>query len=119
MILKQADLRFLVDVNLPKRFQFFNSDEFIHVTDINPSMSDKKIWDYSLVNNMVILTKDTDFYNFFLVNNECPKVVYFKTGNMTLKEMHKYFNEFWSKIISRLATSSFIIAFRDKIITIQ
>jgi hypothetical protein len=37
---------FLVDVNLPRKFRFFNKPNFIHVADINPSMTDKMIWDY-------------------------------------------------------------------------
>ena len=47
---------FLVDVNLPKYFQFFNSDKFIHIVDIDPSMTDSKIWQYALKNYMIILT---------------------------------------------------------------
>jgi hypothetical protein len=31
---------FLVDVNLPKKFSFFNSSDFIHVADIDPSLRD-------------------------------------------------------------------------------
>ena len=30
------ELRYLVDVNLPKHFRFFNADNFLHVVDINP-----------------------------------------------------------------------------------
>ncbi|MCD4773205.1 MAG: hypothetical protein K8R41_07485 [Bacteroidales bacterium] len=39
---------FLVDVNLPKYFQFFNTDKFFHVVDIDHSMTDSKIWQYAL-----------------------------------------------------------------------
>jgi predicted nuclease of predicted toxin-antitoxin system len=46
---KPADqFQFLVDVNLPKKFQFFHSNRFIHVVDIDPSMKDKEIWEYAL-----------------------------------------------------------------------
>ena len=37
--------KFLVDVNLPKFFSFFNDSIFMHVTDINPKMSDSEILD--------------------------------------------------------------------------
>ncbi len=37
MTSKQANqARFLVDINLPKKFSFLNSISFIHVVDINP-----------------------------------------------------------------------------------
>lgn len=54
--------KFLVDVNLPKKFKFFNTEQFIHVVDINPKMKDSEIWDYALSNDLIILTKDSDFY---------------------------------------------------------
>ena len=54
---------FLVDVNLPKHFNFFNDNRYVFVSDINLQMTDSEIWDYALKNEMVILTKDTDFYN--------------------------------------------------------
>ena len=42
------NFKFLVDVNLPKRFGFFNSPLFTHVADINPKMTDSEIWDYAI-----------------------------------------------------------------------
>jgi predicted nuclease of predicted toxin-antitoxin system len=50
------DYKFLVDVNLPKFFGFFNHANFFHVVDINPKMTDSQIWDYALSKEMVILT---------------------------------------------------------------
>lgn len=112
-------LRFLVDVNLPKKFQFFHSHQFLHVVDINPFMKDKEIWDYAIANELVILTKDTDFYELHLTNDVFPKVVYFKLGNMGLNDLHQFFQEFWPSIITKLENSSFIIAYLDKITVIR
>ena len=70
-------LSFLVDVNLPKYFSFFNNADFIFVSDINLRMTDTEIWNYALENNCVILTKDVDFYNRFLVSEKTPKVIFF------------------------------------------
>jgi predicted nuclease of predicted toxin-antitoxin system len=120
MNLKPVDeFAFLVDVNLPKKFRFFNWPNFIHVVDINPCMTDKMIWDYALKNNLVILTKDTDFYNLFLMNDICPKVIYFQIGNFTLSSLHQYFQNNWQSIISHLNTSSFIMAGIEKINVIR
>ena len=55
-------MNFIVDVNLPKRFSYFNSAQFIHAVDINDEMTDKELWDYALLKNLTILTKDADFY---------------------------------------------------------
>lgn len=120
MNLKPVDqLIFLVDVNLPKKFSYFNSIQFIHVVDIDPMMKDRALWDYALTNHLIILSKDTDFYELFLVNENCPKVVNFRIGNLTLRDLHQYFIKFWPTIVGKLDQSQFIIADLDKITIIK
>lgn len=106
---------FLVDVNLPKFFSFFNSNEFIFVSDINLQMTDTEIWNYALENKLIILTKDTDFYTRFLISGNAPKIIYFQLGNLSLKQMHHYFNDNWEKIQSEIDNSKLIIAKEAKI----
>jgi predicted nuclease of predicted toxin-antitoxin system len=103
-------LSFLVDVNLPKFFSFFNDNRFVFVADIDLQMSDTDIWNYALNNELVILTKDTDFYNRFLVSDNAPKIIYFQLGNFSLKQLHQYFNDNWEKIQSEIENSKLIIA---------
>jgi predicted nuclease of predicted toxin-antitoxin system len=102
-------VKFLVDVNLPKHFHYFNANNFYHVVDINPKMSDKEIWDYAIENKYVILTKDTDFYTRFITSTKSPRIIYFKLGNQTLKELHDFFKINWSYILSLLDNSRFIV----------
>ena len=101
---------FLVDVNLPKYFSFFNNDNFIFVSDINLQMSDTEIWNYALEKNLVILTKDVDFYNRFLVSEITPKVIFFQLGNYSLKQLYDYFNTNWSNLKTEINSSKLIIA---------
>ena len=101
---------FLVDVNLPKYFSFFNDDNFVFVSDINLKMSDAEIWDYALEKKLTILTKDTDFYNRLLISTVSPKIVHFQLGNFSLKQLHLYFNDNWTKINSEINNSKLIIA---------
>ena len=84
-------MKFLVDVNLPSKFSFFSSDEFIHVAELDPGMKDSDIWEYAKDQNLIILTKDTDFYHRAMMDNKGAKVVFFKIGNKTLAELHNYF----------------------------
>jgi len=107
--------QFLVDVNLPKRFHYFNTADFTHIADINPRMSDQEIWNYALMNNLVLLSKDADFFDLFLISDNHPKVINFRFGNLTLSDLHQYFQKFWPEIIGYLDTSSYIIARKDKI----
>ena len=112
-------MEFLVDVNLPKYFHYFNNDSFIFVADLNPRWTDQEIWNYALENNLVILTKDTDFYNRYIVSEKSPKIVYFQIGNHTLQELHLYFKANWEYIIEALSNSNLIIATDQKIVLVN
>ena len=101
---------FLVDVNLPKYFSFFNENRFVFVSDIDLQMTDTEIWNYALKTELIILTKDTDFYNRFLVSENTPKIIYFQLGNCSLKQLHQYFNDNWEKIQFEIENSKLIIA---------
>jgi predicted nuclease of predicted toxin-antitoxin system len=101
---------FLVDVSLPKYFSFFNESHFIFVSDINLRMSDTEIWNYALENELIILTKDTDFYNRLLVSENAPKVIYFQLGNFSLKQLYQYFTDNWIKIQFEIDSAKLIIA---------
>ena len=79
-----AQYRYLIDVNLPKFFGFFNSDAFEFVIDINGKLPDTDIWNYAYTNQLVIVTKDSDFYHRCLLQNEDVKVIYLKLGNQLL-----------------------------------
>lgn len=41
-------MQFIVDVNLPKHFSFFNHPDFVFAADNNLKMSDTDIWKLAL-----------------------------------------------------------------------
>lgn len=108
-------LRFLVDVNLPKYFSFFNQDNFYFVADMDLSMTDEAIWDYAKTNDLVILTKDSDFYHKALLAEIKVKVVHFQLGNTTLQDLHDYFNQNWTVILKMLQQGHLIVATQESI----
>jgi Uncharacterized protein conserved in bacteria len=112
------ELAFLVDVNLPKYFHYFNNENFIYVVDINPTWTDQEIWDYALKSNLVILTKDTDFYSRYILSEHSPKIVYFQVGNQTLKQLHLYFQNNWDNIVNALKQATLVIASQQEIIIV-
>ncbi|WP_460674693.1 DUF5615 family PIN-like protein [Larkinella ripae] len=67
-----------------KKFRFFNTPDFEFVSDIQTTLPDAQIWEYALEKNLVILTKDGDFYARALTASRKPKVIRFKLGNQTL-----------------------------------
>jgi predicted nuclease of predicted toxin-antitoxin system len=101
--------KFLVDINLPKFFGYFNDESFEFVCDINLKMTDTEIWEYALKNDLIILTKDSDFYNKFLLSENSPKIIYFLIGNFNLKQLHNYFNKNWIFISNEIVNCKIIL----------
>ncbi len=107
--------KYLIDANLSKVFSFFNSEVFVHVRDINPKMPDSEIWQYAIENNLVILSKDVDFYKRILIDKGKCKVIFLSLGNMKLAELHKYFEKNWKIIVKQIKHCNLIVAERDTI----
>lgn len=107
--------RFLVDVNLPYYFSLWNDDAYIHQLDIDDTWTDQQIWEYAREENLVIVTKDTDFYNSILISDPPPKVIHLKIGNMRLKEMHEFLNRIWSEVLELIETCKLVSVYSDRI----
>ena len=85
---------YLVDVNLPYYFSLWHNSDFVFVKDLNDTWKDTEIWNYALARGLIILTKDTDFFERVLVSKTHPKVIQICCGNLVMKEffllMEKY-----------------------------
>jgi predicted nuclease of predicted toxin-antitoxin system len=112
-------MKFIVDANLPRNFSFFNSEDFIHVTDIDPQMTDSELWQYAKNADLIILTKDSDFYYKSLLDENAARVVQFSLGNKTLSELHNYFRRFWPLILTSLPEARLIKAHEDRIVVVR
>ena len=110
---------FLVDANLPKKFRYFNHPNFTFVCDIDLTMSDTDIWNLALNQNLVILTKDADFFHKALLSKIMPKIVYLQLGNQTIAELHYFFSKHWNKIIELLPSGNLLIVYPNEVIVIQ
>ena len=108
-------MTYLVDVNLPKKFRFFNTPDFTFVVDMEATLPDTEIWTYALENNLVILTKDTDFYVRSLTAERRPKVIHFRLGNQTLAGLHHYFSTNWPLLTELIQTHSLLVAYPNRI----
>jgi predicted nuclease of predicted toxin-antitoxin system len=79
-------MKFLLDVHLPLvllSFLRWKGFEAIHVKEILQGVysSDKAISDYADAHGLVLLTKDSDFKNSFLINGSPKKVIRIVLGN--------------------------------------
>jgi len=74
-------MKFLIDENLPDCLKAWSSDDFLHVTKIAKSIPDKEIWKCPLQNDLIIVTKDSDFHERILYRDPPRKVILYDIGN--------------------------------------
>lgn len=92
--------KFLIDANLPYHFKLWNSDEFIHVVDIDETLTDEAIWEYAKNNDLTIVSKDSDFSNKIIAVSPPPHVIHIRIGNLRIHELYEFFNKNWELIVN-------------------
>lgn len=94
-------ITYLIDENMPF-LPFWNKERFVHFTDIPAIHFDTDIWNYALNNGLIIITKDSDFYNRYLSSQKNPKVVWIRTGNLKRNSSYN-----WSKMFGMMLKKCF------------
>lgn len=82
---------------------------------MNLRMPDTEIWNLALSKELIILTRDSDFYSRALLSEAKPKIIYFKLGNILIAELHEYFRKNWEQILKSLNGHSLIVATRESV----
>ena len=106
---------YILDENMPSTVPLWFNQKFVHVLDISNKFSDGDIWEYAITNNLIIVTKDVDFYNRYLSSSKYPKIIWFRTGNMKKKTFYKFIEQIWLEIEIMIQSGSFIIETEDKL----
>lgn len=107
--------KFLIDVNLPYYFGLWHTDKYIHQQDINPTAKDEEIWEYASINNLTIITKDSDFSNRILLNDPPPKVVHLRIGNMSMSKFHNVISSLWDEVLNINNSCKLVTVYQDRI----
>ena len=89
---------FLFDEHLPANIRFTPSAPIVHVSILGVSPTDTQIWHYAKQNDLVIVTKDADFSDRFMVDSSPPKVVHLRFGNMRKRVFHEFLFGVWPTI---------------------
>lgn len=110
---------FLFDENLPLNLQFTPSLPVIHVTNLGDSLSDTEIWEYALVHDFVIVTKDADFSDRIIISDPPPQVVHLRFGNMRKRDFHSFLKGVWTEIEELLKSHKLINVYLTKIEAIE
>ncbi len=108
-------MKYLIDETLPDCLEIWLSEDFLHITKISKSISDKNIWNYAAQNNLIILTKDSDFHERILYRNPPPKVILFRLGNTSIRYLENFLEIHWSLIIEQIDFAKLVVVFKDKI----
>ncbi len=107
--------RFIIDVNLPRRFHLWATSDFVFAKDFDQAWPDDEIWNHALAENLVIVTVDTDFYDRALVTAVCPKIIHFKLYNLRLRDWHPLVTRLWPQILTLVDGHQMVIVYRDRI----
>ena len=108
-------MRFLIDSNLSAKLSAWTGTSFQYVADLEPGWSDEQVWQYAMEQDLVIVTKDADFYHWALLRDPAPPIVQFKIGNMRLKVWSSFVDSTWPTIIEALASGKIIQVYGDHI----
>ena len=113
-------MKFLVDANLPPRLCGWlrsRHHEAEHLVDIDfLTATDTQIWQRGSVENLVIFSKDVDFYERALLLGVPPQVVHVAVGNCSNTLLFDVLDSEWHEIEQALASGSRLISITlDKI----
>lgn len=106
-------MKFITDAQLPKSLSdFFKSKGFdsIHTLELpeKNKTNDNQIIELAKKENRIVISKDHDFLDSFLIKSEPPKLIMVKTGKITNKELMKIFSKNLDKIIKLISESNLI-----------
>lgn len=113
-------MKFLIDANLPYKlaeslkkngFDVVHTDDFPH----KERTKDSDIRDASLEQNLIVITKDTDFLDSHVINQIPKKLLLISTGNITNKALRDLFEKYFYKIVALFVNYDLIEMDNDKI----
>jgi predicted nuclease of predicted toxin-antitoxin system len=113
-------MKFLLDAQLPPSLkQLFVEKGFdcIHTLDLEDGndTSDKIINKISVAEQRIVITKDSDFYDSFIIKNKPYKLILVKLGNTSKKEVIQFFKDHFEEIIEKLKGESMILLSKEMI----
>ena len=114
-------MKFLVDAQLPKSLSDFimqKGYDSIHTLELaaKNQTTDHEINKIALNQNRIVITKDNDFLESFILRSEPPKLLLITTGNIPNNQLLDLFNKNFSIIIEKISANSLVEISRTNII---
>lgn len=106
-------MKFLIDAQLPKSLSnLIQSQGFesIHTLDLpnKNNTTDREIIRLSVSESLIVVSKDSDFLENYLIKKEPYKLILVSTGNISNSLLIDIFKKNMSKIISLLENNSIL-----------
>jgi predicted nuclease of predicted toxin-antitoxin system len=111
--------QYLIDENLPYYFSLWQSEKFIHVHDLKGLKTDSEIWEYAKKNDLIIISKDSDFSNRIISKTPPPKVIHIRFGNVRIQELHRLLTNMWNQIENEIMNHKLVNVYLDRIESIS
>ncbi len=116
-------MKFLVDAQLPLRLKYWlieKGHDVIHTNDLPKKhlTPDINIIEAAEKEDRVIISKDSDFYKYYLVNGIPRRILFITTGNIINKELLRLFELNFKTIENHFLSGSKIIEFNNLLITV-
>ena len=107
-------MKFLLDAQLPpslKQLFIERGYDCVHTIDLElgNETPDKVINRVSVAEKRVVITKDSDFFDSFVVRKEPYKLVLVKLGNTSKKDLIDIFTSQFNEIIEQLKTENLVL----------
>ena len=116
-------LRFLVDAQLPKRLAdflaFHTACDCLHTLDLPAAnqTQDGSITRLSMAEQRIVITKDADFVNSFLLHGQPHKLLLVSTGNISTTELLELFRQFLPQLMKLFVHHSYLELSRTLLVT--
>lgn len=104
-------LKFLIDTQLPPRLAAFLTEQgydAIHTTSFPDGhlLQDAEIRAIALREERIIMTKDSDFHDYYMVKGVPPRLLYLTLGNMTNTDLLSLFAQHLPTLHTAFTTHS-------------
>jgi len=114
-------MKFIVDAQLPYGIAMFLRDkgfDAIHTNDLpdREHTKDSQIRSIAEKENRIVITKDYDFIDSFILKKTPEKLLIVTTGNMKNKQMFNILRNNWELIISLFETCNLVELSNNEII---
>jgi predicted nuclease of predicted toxin-antitoxin system len=109
-------VNFIIDAQLPPalaRWLTSQGQVATHVFDLGFNAADDSlIWQYALTNKAVIITKDEDFADRWLMSERLVPLVWLRKGNCSTRVLLQWLQPLWAEVLRRLEQGEQVIELR-------